>query len=122
MRRIVLLTVVLAGFAVGSVAQQRNASTQNSSSESSQFTVRGCLTGALGQYRLVDESHSVYMVVGSDKQLSGLDGQRVEVAGKLQERIPPKEKQTESSFSQPERRLTVATISKISDSCEGASE
>jgi hypothetical protein len=46
----------------------------------------------------------------------------VEVSGKLEERVPPREKQTASSFSRPERRLTVASINKISDTCTGASE
>jgi hypothetical protein len=40
----------------------------------------------------------------------------------VEERVPPKEKQTASSFSRPERQLTVTGISRISDTCTGASE
>ena len=49
-------------------------------------------------------------------------GQQVEVTGKLEVNIPPKEKQTASSYSRPEHRLTVASISKVADTCSGASE
>ena len=123
MRKKFLLATVLAAFAVGSAAQQPNS---NSSAlnplQSGQATVRGCITGADGQYRLVDDNHIVYRLIGQDKELSGFDGQQVEVTGKEDERIPPKERQTASSFSRPERLLTVAGISKISDTCTGASE
>jgi hypothetical protein len=123
MRNTFLLTLVLALFATWTLAQPRkNAPAAQNAANSGQATIRGCLTGALHQYRLVDDNHVVYMLVGHDKQLSSFDGQQVEVTGKLHERIPPKEKQTESSFSRPERRLTVASITKVSDTCTGASE
>jgi hypothetical protein len=115
------LAAVLALLATWAAAQQQNTPPANPSNPA-QATVRGCLTGALHQYRLVDDQHVVYMLTGSDRQLSGFDGQQVEVTGKLEERIPPKEKQTASSFSRPQRRLTVASINKISDTCTGASE
>jgi hypothetical protein len=120
MRNTLLLTVVFALAATWAAAQQ-NTPPANASNPG-QATVRGCLTGAVHQYRLVDDQQMVYMLTGSDKQLSGFDGQQVEVTGRLEERVPPKQKQTASSFSRPERRLTVASISKISDSCTGASE
>jgi hypothetical protein len=116
MRKTSLLTVFLVLFAICTVAQN------NSANPSNQATVRGCLTGALHQYRLVDDNHLVYRVIGSDKQLDGFAGQQVEITGKLEERIPPKEKQTASSFSRPEHRLTATSITKISDTCTGASE
>ncbi len=108
-------------FAAGGVAQQQNAPPPNAAPPD-QVTVRGCLTGAAHQYRLVDEKQIVYLLRGDDKQLSDFDGQQVEVAGKLEINIPPKEKQTASSFSRPERRLTVDSISKVADTCSGASE
>jgi len=121
MKKLFLLASVVVLAVAWGFAQQENASpAQNAASN--QATIRGCLTGADHQYRLVDENHVVYLVKGQDKQLSGFDGQKVEVTGKLEERIPPKEKQTASSFSRPERRLTVGSISTISDTCGGASE
>ena len=120
MKNALLLSFTLALFTFWAAAQQ-NTPPSNATSPG-QATVRGCLTGTLGQYRLVDDSHMVYMLASHDKKLSGFDGQQVEVTGKLEERIPPKEKQTESSFTRPERRLSVASISKISDACTGASE
>ena len=123
MRKTFLVAALLAGFAVWSAAQQANSnSPAQNPSPSSPATVRGCLTGASGQYRLVDDNHLVYMLISDGQKLNGFDGQQVQVTGQLQERIPPKEKQTESSFTGPERRLSVASISKISDSCTGASE
>jgi hypothetical protein len=121
MKKAFLLTVIFVFAAAWTVAQQNNAAPANPSNPN-QTTIRGCLTGAAHQYRLVDDNHLVYRLTGSDKQLSTFDGQQVEVSGKLEERIPPKEKQTASSFSRPERRLTVASINKISDTCTGASE
>jgi hypothetical protein len=115
MQKTLLLTAILALLTALTAAQQPNAA-------AGQATIRGCLTGAAGQYRLVDDNHLVYMLIGHDKQLSGFDGQQVEITGKLEERVPPKEKQTASSFSRPERRLTVAGINKLSDTCTGASE
>lgn len=123
MRNTFLLTLVFALFATWTLAQtQKNAPAGQKTANSGEATVRGCLTGALDQYRLVDDNQVVYQVIGQDKQLSGFDGQQVEVTGKLEERIQPKEEQTESSFTRPERRLTVASINKISDTCTGASE
>ncbi|MGE5204285.1 MAG: hypothetical protein ACM3PW_01635 [Chlamydiota bacterium] len=118
MRNTFLLAILIGLFTAWTVAQQQTSTLSNPD----QATVRGCLTGALHQYRLVDENHLVYRVVGSDKKLDAFAGQQVEITGKLEERIPPKEKQTASSFSRPERRLTVASITKISDTCTGASE
>ncbi len=118
MRNILLLSAAVALFALCSSAQQQNTAPVNAP----EAAVRGCLTGAVGQYRLVDDNHIVYRLIGQDKSLSGFDGQQVEVRGKVEERIPPKEKQTASSFNRPERQLTVAGISKISDTCTGASE
>ncbi|MGE5205371.1 MAG: hypothetical protein ACM3PW_07130 [Chlamydiota bacterium] len=118
MRKTLLLFATVALFALCTWAQQQNTPPANAP----QTAVRGCLTGALHQYRLVDDNHLVYRVVGSDKQLDAFAGQQVEITGKLEERIPPKEKQTASSFSRPEHRLTVANITKISDTCTGASE
>ena len=117
MRNTFLLTF-FALFTTWTMAKPQN----NAPTAPNQPTVRGCLTGALHQYRLVDDNHLVYRVIGSDKQLDGFAGQQVEITGKLEERIPPKEKQTASSFSRPEHRLTVASIAKISDTCSGASE
>ena len=123
MRNTFLFTLVFALFATWSLAQaQKNAPAAQNAPKPGQATIRGCLTGALHEYRLVDDNHIVYMLIGQDKQLSGFDGQQVEVTGKLEERIPPKEEQTESSFTRPEHRLTVASINKISDTCTGASE
>ena len=118
MRNILLLVATIALIALCSSAQQQN----TPSAKAPQAAIRGCLTGAAGQYRLVDDNHIVYRLIGQDKELSGFDGQQVEVTGKEDERIPPKEKQTASSFSRPERQLTVAGINKISDTCTGASE
>jgi hypothetical protein len=70
----------------------------------------------------VDDQHVVYMLTGNDKQLSAFDGQQVEVTGTLEESVPPKEKQTASSFSRPEHRLRAASVSRISDTCSGAAE
>ena len=120
MRTRLLCVVAVAAFTMWAAAQQKTPA--SSSASPGQATVRGCLTGASGQYRLVDDSHMVYMLTSRDQKLSGFDGQQVEVTGKLEERIPPKEKQTESSFTRPERRLAVASVSKISDACTGASE
>ncbi|HJS98811.1 MAG TPA: hypothetical protein VJ756_06945 [Terriglobales bacterium] len=121
MKNTFLLVAMLAVLMTLAAAQPQNTPPANPSN-SPQAAVRGCLTGAAGQYRLVDDNHIVYRLIGPDKELSGLDGQQVQVTGKVEERIPPKEKQTASSFSRPERRLTVASISKISDTCTGASE
>lgn len=118
MRNILLLIATIALFALCSSAQQQNTPPVNAP----QAAVRGCLTGAAGQYRLVDDNHIVYRLIGQDKELSGFDGQQVEVNGKMDERVPPKEQQTASSFSRPERQLTVAGITVISDNCTGASE
>lgn len=118
MRKLFLLFTI---FILASwTAAQQNA--PQPSSNANQATVRGCLTGALHQYRLVDDNHVVYMVIGSDKELGPLNGQQVEVTGELKEVIPPKEKQTASSFNRPEHRLKVASINKISDTCTAASE
>ena len=122
MRKTFLLIVVFVLTAAWTVAQQNSNTPPANSPNANQATIRGCLSGALRQYRLVDDQHMVYMLTGSDKQLSAFDGQQVEVSGKLEERVPPREKQTASSFSRPERRLTVASINKISDTCTGASE
>ena len=121
--RTTFVLAVAVGLATWAAAQQQNnpPAAQNSSA-SDQVTVRGCLTGAAHQYRLVDDNHVVYALVGQDKELSGFDGQQVEVKGKLEEQIPPKEKQTASSFSRPQHRLTAAAINKLSDTCTGASE
>jgi hypothetical protein len=119
MRRTFVLASII-GLATCTAAQQ-NTPPANASNPD-QATVRGCLTGAAHQYRLVDDNHVVYMLIGHDKELSGFDGQQVEVKGKLEVDIPPKEKQTASSFNLPEHRLTVAGISKISDTCTSASE
>jgi hypothetical protein len=119
MRTTFLLTLTLALLATWTAAQEQK---NTPSSNSNQATVRGCLTGAVHQYRLVDEKRVVYRVEGNDKELSGFDGQQVEITGKIEDRIPPKEKQTASSFSRPEHSLTVASINKISDTCTGASE
>ena len=121
--RTTFLLAVMVGLATWAAAQQQNnpPAAQNPSPPD-QATVRGCLTGAAHQYRLVDDNHVVYMLIGQDKELSGFDGQQVEVKGKLEEQIPPKEKQTASSFSRPEHRLTVDGISKVADTCGGASE
>jgi hypothetical protein len=121
MRNILLLSAAIALFALCTFAQQPNTPSANAP-QPEQTAIRGCLTGAAGQYRLVDGNHIVYRLIGHDKSLSGFDGQQVEVNGKVEERIPPKEKQTASSFSRPERQLTVAGITKISDTCTGASE
>ena len=118
MRTLLLLTAVF-GLASWSVAQQNAA---QPSSNANQATVRGCLTGALQQYRLVDDDHVVYALVGKDKELSAYDGQQVEVTGEVTAVIPPKEKQTASSFNRPEHRLAVASINKISNTCTGASQ
>jgi hypothetical protein len=118
MRNILLLSAPIALFALCAFAQQQNTPLANPP----QSALRGCLTGAAGQYRLVDDNHIVYRLIGHDKELSGFDGQQVEVTGKEDERIPPKEQQTASSFSRPERQLTIAGITKISDTCTGASE
>src|SRR5690348_6065483 len=120
MTKTLLLAVVVA-LTTWAAAQQQNTPSEDASHRS-QATIRGCLTGAVGQYRLVDDNHLVYRLTGSDKELSGFDGQQVEVTGNLEQRIPPKEKQTASSFSRPERSLDVASINKISDTCTGASE
>ena len=119
MKKLLLLSAALALFATWTAAQSQN---NGQNATPNQASVRGCLTGAGGQYRLVDDNHVVYMVMGNDKQLSGFDGQQVEVTGKLEQRIQPKEEQTASSFSRPEQRLRVASISKISDTCNGASQ
>ncbi len=121
MRKILLLAVVAVLTTWAAAQQQQNTPSANAS-HGSQATVRGCLTGAVGQYRLVDDNHLVYRLTGCDKELSGFDGQQVEVTGNLEQRIPPKEKQTASSFSRPERSLSVASINKVSDTCTGASE
>ena len=118
MRNILLLIATIALFALCSSAQPQNTPPVTAH----QATIRGCLIGSAGQYRLVDDNHIVYRLIGQDKELSGFDGQQVEVRGKEDERIPPKEKQTASSFSRPERQLTVAGITKMSDACTGASE
>lgn len=118
MRNILLLSATVALMALCSSAQKQNTPPVNAP----QASVRGCLTGSAGQYRLVDDNHIVYRLIGQDKSLSGFDGQQVEVTGKEDERIPSKERQTASSFSRPEHLLTVAGISKISDTCTGASE
>ena len=118
MRNTFLLAVMVALFTTWTVAQQQTSTPSNPD----QARVRGCLTGGLHQYRLVDDNHLVYRVIGSDKQLDGFAGQQVEMTGRLEERIPPKEKQTASSFNRPEHRLTVTSITKISDTCTGASE
>lgn len=118
MRNILLLSAAIALFALCTFAQQQNTPSVNAP----QAAIRGCLTGAAGQYRLVDGNHIVYRLIGQDKELSGFDGQQAEITGKVEERIPPKEKQTASSFSRPEHQLTVASINKISDTCTGASE
>ncbi len=122
MRKAFVLTVLI-GLATWMAAQQQNTppAAQNPSNPD-QVTVRGCLTGAAHQYRLVDEKQVVYLLRGHDKQLSSFDGQQVEVMGKLEINIPPKEKQTASSFSRPDHRLTVDSVSKVADSCTGASE
>ena len=118
MRNILLLSATVALIALCSSAQQQDTPAVNAP----QAAVRGCLTGSAGQYRLVDDNHIVYRLIGQDKALSGFDGQQVEVTGKVEGRLPPKEQQTASSFSRPERQLTVAGITKISDTCTGASE
>ena len=120
MRKTFVLAGVI-GLATWASAQQQNPPSPNAPGPS-QAAVRGCLTGAAGQYRLVDDNHIVYRLIGQDKELSGFDGQQVSVTGKVEERIPPEEKQTASSFSRPERLLTVAGVTKISDTCTGASE
>lgn len=120
MRKTFVLSIII-GLALWAAAQQQN-TPPASASPPDQVTVRGCLTGALHQYRLVDEKQIVYLLRGDDKQLGGLDGQQVEVIGKLEVNIPPKEKQTASSYSRPEHRLTVASVSKVADTCSGASE
>jgi hypothetical protein len=114
MRKTFLLAL-FALFTTWTVAQPQN-------NAPNQATVPGCLTGALHQYRLVDDNHLVYRVIGSDRQLDAFAGQQVEITGKLEERIPPKERQTASSFSRPEHRLMVVSITKISGTCTGASE
>ena len=121
MRKTFLLSTIAALLVTLAAAQPQNTPPANAPSPD-HAAIRGCLTGALHQYRLVDDNHVVYSLIGHDKELSGFDGQQVEVTGKVEERIPPKEKQTASSFSRPERLLTVAGISKISDSCTGGSE
>jgi hypothetical protein len=122
MRKTFVFAVII-GLATWAVAQQQNnpSAAQNSPAPD-QVTIRGCLTGAADQYRLVDDNHIVYRLIGQAKQLSGFDGQQTGVTGKVEGRVPPKETQTSSSFSRPERQLTVAGISKISDTCTGASE
>ena len=121
--RTTFVLAVIVGLATWMAAQQQNTppAAQNPSNPD-HVTVRGCLTGAAHQYRLVDDKQVVYLLRGQDKQLSSFDGQQVEVTGKLEINIPPKEKQTASSFSRPEHRLTVASISKVADTCSGASE
>jgi hypothetical protein len=123
MRTTHLLIAIFMLFTTWSAAQRPNnpPSAQNPS-HPGQATIRGCLTGALHQYRLVDDQHVVYMLTGNDKQLSAFDGQQVEVTGTLEESVPPKEKQTASSFSRPEHRLRAASVSRISDTCSGAAE
>ncbi len=120
MRKTFVLSIII-GLALWAAAQQQNTPLANPSPPD-QVTVRGCLTGAVHQYRLVDEKQVVYLLRGDDKQLSGFDGQQVEVTGKLEINIPPKAKQTASSFSRPEHRLAVNSISKLADTCNGASE
>jgi hypothetical protein len=120
MKKIVVLAVII-GLATWAVAQPQNTPSVNAPS-SDHAAIRGCLTGAAGQYRLVDDNHIVYRLIGQDKELSAFDGQQVEITGRVDERIPPKEKQTASSFSRPQRLLTVDGINKISDTCAGASE
>jgi hypothetical protein len=120
MKKTFVLSTII-GLALWAAAQQQNTPPPNASNPA-QATIHGCVTGAAGQYCLVDDNHIVYRLIGQDKELSGFDGQRVEVTGKVEERIPPKEKQTASSFGRPERLLTVAGVSKISDTCTGASE
>ncbi len=122
MRKVFVLAVIVGLAAWATAQQQNNPSTAQNSSPQDQVTVRGCLTGAAHQYRLVDDKQVVYLLRGHDKQLSSFDGQQVEVTGKLEVNTPPREKQTASSFSRPERRLTVASINKISDTCTGVSE
>ncbi|HKW25583.1 MAG TPA: hypothetical protein VJN48_07345 [Terriglobales bacterium] len=121
MKNTFLVAAILALLITLATAQRQNTAPADSSNPS-QAAVRGCVTGATGQYRLVDDNHIVYRLIGQDKELSGYDGQQVEVTGKVDERIPRKEKQTASSFSRPERLLTVAGVSKISDTCTGSSE
>ena len=122
MRTTPLLIAICMLLTTWSAAQQPNPPSAQNPSHPGQATIRGCLTGALHQYRLVDDQHVVYMLTGNDKQLSALDGQQVEVTGTLEESVPPKEKQTASSFSRPERRLKAATVSKLSDTCTGAAQ
>jgi hypothetical protein len=122
MRKIVLLTGVLALLATWTAAQQQNGPSGENASNQNRTMVRGCLTGAVGQYQLVDDNHIVYRVEGNDKELSSFNGKQVEIKGNIEEDTPPKEQQTASSFSQPERHLTPASINKISDTCTGASE
>jgi len=121
MKNTLPIALTLAILITLAAAQQQNAAPANAANPP-QSAIRGCLTGAAGQYRLVDDNHIVYRLIGQDKELSGVDGQQVAVTGQEEEHIPPKEKQTASSFSRPERQLTVSGIAKISDTCTGASE
>lgn len=53
----------------------------NSSGDSSQSTVRGCLKGAPGAFTLVGDNGTTYELVGDSQQLSKLAGNEVSVTG-----------------------------------------
>jgi hypothetical protein len=84
MKKMLLLSSILALSAVWAVAQygsQQPSASSQSSSDASKTTIEGCLAGSVGNYSLTDKLGTTYQLTGDTAKLQAHVGHTVQVTG-----------------------------------------
>jgi hypothetical protein len=102
-------------------AQAEPSGTQSSQSSGGQSTIRGCLTGASGNYRLVTKEGTSYKLKGRNSDLAENVGREVEV--RTNSTIAPQASASASTAGKPVSAATTQTlqvqdVTQIADICQ----
>jgi hypothetical protein len=119
MKRLALLSSVLLLTAVWAVAQYNNQSGSQSSSDMSNTTIEGCLSGSDGSYSLTDKSGTTYQLTGDTAKLQNHVGHTIQVTGTSASDPTMKGKQSGSmsSPSDTEPTFNVTSFKHVSNTC-----
>jgi hypothetical protein len=86
MNRLIIVVVVVASFGVGAFAQSSAAppaAAGNGTASANGETIHGCLDGERGNYLVVEDNGSVYVLRGVGNKLDSYLHHEVEVKGKI---------------------------------------